>query len=702
MRHRLPDETGYVERDGVKTYYEVMGSGPTTVMLLPTWSLLHARVWKGTAPYLSRHFRVITFDGRGNGKSDRPSGPDQYSEQAFVADALAVLDHLKIQKTFTVSLSMGARWNLHLAAEHAERIQAAVFLSPAVPLAPELPERAAIPFGSRLDTTEGWAKFNRHYWLDNYREFVEWFHARAQSEVHSTKQIEDAVAWSLETTGETLIETILSLKMNRASARALCAKVTCPVLVIHGDKDEIRPLAQGAALAEATSGTLIRAEGCGHGLLGRHPVWINHRIKEFFDRHTPARPAYEVRSWSRPNSRRRRALFISSPIGLGHSRRDLAIANQLRRLRPELEIEWLAQQPVTNFLQLNNEKINELSKHFASECAHFESQSVEHCQPAFPILRDMDEIMVGNYHVIHDAVKQERYDLIVGDEAWELDHHWHEDPDMKVAPFVWMTDVIGYIPMPEGGEREAFLTADYNAEMIERIDRFGRVRDLAIFIGNRGDIPVESMGPGLPMFPDWTEKHYEYSGYILGFDPAALPGKEALREELGYKRDEKICIAAVGGMATGQSLLQLCIDAFPQARRNIPKLRLIIVAGPRIDPGTLRPVPGVEIRGFVPNLYRHMMACDLALVHGGLTQTMDLIAAQVPFIVVPYARHWEQNFWVRRRLSRYNAGRYLDSTGLTSKAIAKAMTQEITQQPRNYLPVEDGSARAAKMISDLL
>src|SRR4051812_14157464 len=235
MRHRSPDATGYVERGGVKIYYEQMGSGPATVLLLPTWSLLHSRVWKGTAPFLSRHFRVVTFDGRGNGKSDRPRGADQYSEREFAADALAVMDHLGIHRTFTVSLSMGARWNLCLAAEHGDRIQAAVFLSPAIPLAAELPERAQAPFGQRLPSAEGWAKFNRYYWLDHYPEFVAWFHQRGQSELHSTKQIEDAIAWSMETTPEVLVDTILSLKLDQASARALCEKVQCPVLVLHGD-----------------------------------------------------------------------------------------------------------------------------------------------------------------------------------------------------------------------------------------------------------------------------------------------------------------------------------------------------------------------------------------------------------------------------------------------------------------------------------
>ena len=66
-RARYPDEEGYVERDGVRVFYEVYGSGEPTVLLLPTWSIIHSRQWKMQIPYLARHCRVVTFDGRGNG-----------------------------------------------------------------------------------------------------------------------------------------------------------------------------------------------------------------------------------------------------------------------------------------------------------------------------------------------------------------------------------------------------------------------------------------------------------------------------------------------------------------------------------------------------------------------------------------------------------------------------------------------------------
>ncbi|MEO8706218.1 MAG: alpha/beta fold hydrolase [Kofleriaceae bacterium] len=707
-RARNPDHSGYVVRDGVKLFYEVFGSGPITVLLLPTWSVVHSRIWKGMAPYLSRRYRVITFDGRGNGLSDRPVGPEAYAEEQFADDCLAIMDALDAPEVVTVSVSAGARWNLILAANHPQRIKGAIFISPAIPIVAELPERAAFAFTGTYDTDEGWAKFNRRYWKDHYAEFLQWFHEQGQSENHSTKQIEDCVAWGLETTPETLTDTILGLHFNAEIVHALAAKVTCPVLVIHGDADKVRPFAQGAALAEATRGALFRAEGCGHGVLGRQPVMINLLVREFLEGKVPRPPVHTVKTWARSMNRSKRALFISSPIGLGHSRRDVAIADQLRKLHPDLQIDWLAQHPVTTVLEPLGERIVPESSELSSECAHFESMSLDHCQPAFPILRNMDEIMVANYMVFHELMEKNHYDLVVGDEAWEVDHFWHEHPELKIAPFVWLTDLVGYLPTvldgddPAKAEREIMLTTDYNAEMIERIDRFRRVRDRAIYIGEAEDIPNASFGAGLPSIPDWTNQHFDFSGYILGFDPATVADKEAIRAELGYAKHEKVCIAAVGGMATGEALLRKCIAAFPEAKKQIPELRLIIVAGPRIDPARLPQVPGLEIRGFVRNLYRHMAVSDLAIVHGGLTQTMDLTAANVPFLFIPYLRQYEQNMWVRHRLDRYGAGRYMDYATTTPSVLAKAMVEEMGRPHRRYRAVGDGSARAAAMIAQLL
>src|SRR5262245_45712043 len=128
MRARQPDRDGYVERDGVKVYYELFGAGKPTVLLLPTWSVIHSRHWKMQVPYLARPCSVRTFDGRGNGRSDRPTEPEAYAEREFAADAIAVMDATETDRAIIVGFSMGAQRGLVLAAEHPERVEGAVFI----------------------------------------------------------------------------------------------------------------------------------------------------------------------------------------------------------------------------------------------------------------------------------------------------------------------------------------------------------------------------------------------------------------------------------------------------------------------------------------------------------------------------------------------------------------------------------------------
>ena len=105
--------------------------------------------------------------------------------------------------------------------------------------------------------------------------------------------------------------------------------------------------------------------------------------------------------------------------------------------------------------------------------------------------------------------------------------------------------------MPDGGEREAFLTADYNAEMIEHIARYPRLRDRALFVGDPDDVVDDAFGPDLPLIRDWTERHFSFPGYITGFDPAEFADRERLRAELGYRAGEAVCIVTVGGSGVG-------------------------------------------------------------------------------------------------------------------------------------------------------
>jgi pimeloyl-ACP methyl ester carboxylesterase/predicted glycosyltransferase len=697
MRACQPSHDGDVERDGVRIHYEVFGAGKPTVLLLPTWSIIHARQWKMQIPYLARHCRVVTFDGRGNGRSDRPAQPEAYAESEFAADAIAVMDATQTRRAVTVGFSRGGQRGLLLAANHPERVEAAVFIGPSYPGGGQpLPEQRVVSWEDELDTDQGWAKHNRHYWLRDYRGFLDFFMARMFTEPHSTKPIEDTVGWGLDTTGETLVLTNLAPELAPGEARELARRVRCPVLVIHGEHDAIVSATRGAALAEHTGGRLVLLEGSGHAPHVRDPVRVNLLLRDFVA--PPAPPS----RWVRGRSRRRRALYISSPIGLGHAQRDVAIADELRKLHPDLEIDWLAQHPVTRVLEAAGERVHPASKLLANESAHIESESAEHDLHCFQAIRRMDEILLANFMVFHDLVREQPYDLWIGDEAWELDYYLHENPEQKRAAYAWLTDFVGWLPMPDGGEREAFLTADYNAEMIEHIARYPRVRDRAVFVGNQRDVVPDAFGPGLPLIGDWTREHYAFAGYVTGFDPSDLTDRHALRHELGYRDDEQVCVVTVGGSGVGESLLRKVMAAHPLAKQRVPGLRMIVVAGPRIDPATLPARDGLEVRAFVPQLYRHLAACDLAVVQGGLTTCMELTANRRPFVYFPLRHHFEQNFHVRHRLDRYRAGRRMDYATCDPHGIAEAIATEIGRDV-DYRPVErDGAARAAALIAELL
>jgi hypothetical protein len=142
--------------------------------------------------------------------------------------------------------------------------------------------------------------------------------------------------------------------------------------------------------------------------------------------------------------------------------------------------------------------------------------------------------------------------------------------ELKSAAYVRLSDFVGWLPMNEGGEREAFLTRDYNAETLEQIARYPRVRDRSLFVGDPDDIVAGRFGDGLPSIREWTERHFSFTGYITGFDPATVANREALRAELGYGPGERVCVATVGGSGVGEHLLARVIRATPRPSGSSP------------------------------------------------------------------------------------------------------------------------------------
>jgi pimeloyl-ACP methyl ester carboxylesterase/UDP:flavonoid glycosyltransferase YjiC (YdhE family) len=709
MRAREPDQSGIIERDGVKVAYDVYGAGHTpTVVLLPTWAITHAMHWKAQIPVLARRYRVIAMDPRGNGRSDRPLDPAAYTFLEQAADVIAVMDVTGTARATIAGVSDGGVLGAVVAAHYPDRVSGALLSAPALwSLGISNPDRKAYSFEDELGVDEGWALFNEHAWRRDLAKFAQFFWSQVFTEPHSTKQVEDGVGWTGETDAEVLITTVRMSGYDQLDDRdltlAVLHRIQCPVLLVHGSADQLTPIGRSELIAQVTGWDLLTLVGSGHCPQARDPVRFNRALIEFVERVSPAaeRPAHRT-TWTRALDRRKRVLYLSSPIGLGHARRDLAIARALRGAHPDVQVDWLAQEPVTTFLAGTGETVHPASRELAGESAHIASESHEHDLNAFQAVRRMDEILVANFSVFQDLADTGDYDLVIADEAWDVDYFWHENPELKRTALAWMTDFVGWLPLPEGGTAEAALTADYNAEMIEHVARFRRLRDRAIFVGDPGDIVEDDFGPGLPRIRAWTEAHFDFCGYITGFEPGELTDRLTLRSRLGYDPDQPLVVVTVGGSGVGQALLRKVIGAFPLMRKQVDDLRMVVVAGPRIDPGSLPRYDGVEVRGYVPDLHLHLAACDAAIVQGGLTTTMELVANRRPFLYFPLGQHFEQQRHVRHRLERHRAGRYMNYSDSDPESIAAALAEQLAA-PCDYLTVPaDGAARAAGLIAELL
>jgi len=706
MRARLPDESGYVVNSGVRIHYEVHGTEQPTILLLPTWAIVDSRHWKMQVPFLARHYRVITFDPRGNGRSDRPKDPAAYAASVIASDIAAVLDATGTERAVLAALCTGFPWALLFAEAHPERVTGIVAIAPTLPIPPPDPwEADGLSFDDVLDEAEGWAKENRHYWRRDWRGYVEFFMSQIATEPHSTKPYDDLVEWGMQTDAETMLCDADAPQQitDEAKATKLCRSLTCPVLVIGGDQDKIVPPERTRRIAELAGAELLVVEGGGHAPHARYPVAVNHAIRDFADRVMP-RPRTRA-AWQATHGRRRRALWISSPIGLGHVQRDLTIARAVRKRAPDLEIHWLAQPPVTEVLTGAGEIIHPASSELASESAHWESEAADHDLPAFYAFRRMDEILCANYMLFDDVVRDTSYDLWVGDECWEIDYYLHENPERKIAPYVFMTDVIGFLPTDPGDSREAELCADYNADSIEKRERFPHLRDLSMFIGSFEELPDCSFGPGLPGIRSWSRRWFSSVPYVLPFNPGAYRDPARLRRRFGYPQDQPLLVAAVGGTTVGVKLLELTCDAFARLRKQVPEARMLLVSGPRIDPRLLPDIEGMDKRGYVPDLFEHLACADAAVVQGGLSTTMELVGAGRPFIYFPLRRHWEQQHFVTHRLSHYRAGLRMDYATTSADDLATAMRTALAQATTGtgYRQVPRGGAdRAAARIAALL
>ena len=286
-RARLPDRSGFaVADDGVRLAYDVYGRGDPTIVLLPSAPIVHSRQWKAQVPYLSRYWRVVTYDGRGNGRSDRPLDPVAYADDRMVGDLGSVMAATSTNEAVLVGLCIDGVWrSIRFAAERPERVLGIVAFGIGVPrLAPPQPHytAASATFDDVLPTADGWAKYNRHHWQRDYADFARFFFTEITSEPHSSKAIEDATGWALDTSVDVMLaEHGAPFDFTLEDVEAICRSVPCPMLLVHGSEDTCQLPARAQRLAELTGAPLVMVEGADHMIPGRHPVLANLLIRDF-------------------------------------------------------------------------------------------------------------------------------------------------------------------------------------------------------------------------------------------------------------------------------------------------------------------------------------------------------------------------------------------------------------------------------------
>ncbi len=395
-----------------------------------------------------------------------------------------------------------------------------------------------------------------------------------------------------------------------------------------------------------------------------------------------------------------RVLFISGSIGLGHVTRDIAIARELRLQHPNAEILWLAAHPASLMLESAGEIVVPEAAKYVNENVFAEKSAHGAKLNLLSYLLKSRSAWKENVNVFSDIVTSQHFDLVIGDETYEINLALREQRDLKKFLFVMIFDFVGLDAMTSNPlERLGVYvwnrkwSHDYRKQMKPPYD-------LALFVGELEDIPDKSFGMMLPNRRHFAEAMYKFVGYVFPFRPSTLKNKSDLRKKLGYG-SEPLVVVSIGGTSIGKELLELCGEAFTIVHRSIPSLQMVLVAGPRLATETLSVPKAITVKSFVPQLYEHFATCDVAIVQGGATSTLELTALQRPFMYFPIEGHSEQAS-VARVLERRKAGVRMSLSQTTPDLLAQNISNMLNSNVAYPAIPTDGAHKSAQLIVQLM
>lgn len=391
----------------------------------------------------------------------------------------------------------------------------------------------------------------------------------------------------------------------------------------------------------------------------------------------------------------KKILYISGSIGLGHVSNDYAIASKIREKHPGISIIWIATNPADAYLKYKGESLHEKSSKFSSYSTYAEKAAGK---SKLNLIKYVIFSLIGwirNVIIFKNIIRNERFDVIVGNETYEILIALIFRLVRFKIPFVIIYDFLGLESMTKN-PFEKLINYILNWIWSRDYKIFSKDNRKAIFIGEPEDIPNNNFGFLLPNRREYAKSYYEFIGYVVQFNSEIYRNRLIVRKEIGYPQDPLI-VSSIGGTAIGKELLLLCINTYPMLIKALYNLHMVIITGPRLSPEEFPKRSGIEMKGFVSNLYKYFAACDIAIVQGGGTSTLELTALNQPFIYFPIEGHSEQKL-VSERLQRYNAGIRMDLSKTTPAILADQIINNFNKNVSYGEIRADGAERAANII----
>ena len=394
----------------------------------------------------------------------------------------------------------------------------------------------------------------------------------------------------------------------------------------------------------------------------------------------------------------KKLLFVSWALGLGHVTRDLAMTGELKKVAPGVKVSWLACAPALEVLEEAGECVLTDSHRLVNNTPLTEEQAeVGHRLNLLRFCIKLAGEWGPNIAVLKEVANREQFDLIVADEAYEVVAALLKRQISLDQPLLAIHDFFGVDSI-----RNTLLER-FGGYLIVRTFHRPNPKGVVDFLfpGEEEDIPNDRFGFLLPKRREWARKYCQFLGYVLPFSPSEYADRRVTREKFGYG-SEPLVVCSIGGTSIGKVLLELCANAYPLIKKNVPEIRMILVCGPRLDPGSLDPPEGVEVRGYVPSLWENFAASDFAIVQGGGTTTTELTALRRPFIYFPLEEHFEQELYIAGRLERQGAGIRMKYSETTPESLAEVVLSNLGKEVEYPNIPTDGAKKAAQIINRML